>query len=338
MESLFERLQNGLHAGCGWLLRHIADDGSIARSDRASLYYKVPASLAVNGELGAALRVLDWVGARLLQEGRLSIPADQESARMNSYDRGWLVWGASLCGRYDLAFPLAEDLLQQQDRATGGFWDNQASRAAASGRQHAMTAGMAGLGLLSTRHIAEACRVGEFLLHSLELQDDLEAGLQLAIERGADGSQRPSPSRSGIDYLDRRQVKQRPARLGPVIVLLVRLHRLTRQIRFLNGARQYVEAVLTGCDGIDQCVEAHKFMWGLVELDQAASNERCRKAALRIADYLLQHQQPEGDWRGDAVGGKDADQPLDLRLNTTCNALVGLAYCRYLERISPTAR
>jgi hypothetical protein len=128
--------------------------------------------------------------------------------------------------------------------------------------------------------------------------------------------------------VDRNGLKQRPARLGPVQVLLVRLYRLTRQNRYLEAARAYTDAVLTGRDGIYDCVESHKFLWGLTELHQVSPEERHRRAARRIAAYLIRRQQPDGQWWGDAVGGGKPDQSLDLRLNTTCNALVGLAAYR----------
>ena len=75
-------------------------------------------------------------------------------------------------------------------------------------------------------------------------------------------------------------------------------------------------------------MESHKLLWGLIELHQVSPRERHRQAARRIADYLIRSQQPDGQWWGDAVGGGKPGQSLDLRLNTTCNALVGLAACR----------
>lgn len=306
------------------------DRGSIRGSDQASLYYKVPGSLAVNGAFDAAGSCLDWFASRFLGDrGQLEIPPEQEASRFtNTYDRGWLVWGAGICGRYDIVFPLAQDILAYQDAEGGGFVDRAADLREGTGVQHAMTAGFAGLGLLSTRHVAAARRAGDFLVDLLKLQPHPAEGIYLASNRRTDGSHELLLERTSRDFVDRNGLKQRPARLGPVQVLLVRLFRLTGEERYLEGARAYTDAVLTGRDGIYDCVESHKFLWGLTELHQVSPEDRYRLAARRIAAYLIRSQHADGQWWGDAVSGGNPDQPLDLRLNTTCNALAGLAAYR----------
>ncbi len=324
------QLSESLKSACRWLRSLMDKRGSFLDSDYASLYYKVPGSLAVNGAFDAALPCLDWFASRFLGDrGQLAIPPEQEASRFtNTYDRGWLVWGAGICGRYDIAFPLAEDILAYQDREKGGFLDRGADLSEGTGVQHAMTAGFAGLGLLSTRHVSAARRAGDFLIDLLKLQPHPEEGIYLAANRRKDGSQKLLLERTSRDYVDRNGLKQRPARLGPVQVLLVRLYRLTRENRYLEAARNYTDSVLNGRDGIYDCVESHKFLWGLTELYQVSPEDRYRRAAWRIAAYLIRRQQPDGQWWGDAVGGGKPDQSLDLRLNTTCNALVGLAAYR----------
>ena len=325
-----QELSRSLKSACRWLRSLMDERGSIQGSDQASLYYKVPGSLAVNGAFDAAFSCLDWFASRFLGDrGELSIPPEQEASRStNTYDRGWMVWGAGICGRYDIAFPLAEDILAYQDGENGGFLDRAADLSEGEGVQHAMTAGFAGLGLLSTRHVAAARSAGDFLIELLKLQPHPEEGIYLAANRRVDGTQELLLERTSRDFVDRDGLKQRPARLGPVQVLLVRLFRLTQENRYLEAARKYTDAVLTGREGIYDCVESHKFLWGLTELYQVSPEDCYRHAARRIAAYLIRSQQPDGQWWGEAVGGGDPDQPLDLRLNTTCNALVGLAAYR----------
>lgn len=272
------RFAESLKSGCRWLRSLMDERGSVQGSDHASLYYKVPGSLAVNGAFDAAFSCLDWFASRFLgNRGQLAIPPEQEASRFtNTYDRGWLVWGAGICGRYDIAFPLAEDILAYQDAESGGFVDRAADLRQGTGIQHAMTAGFAGLGLLSTRHVSAARRAGDFLIDLLKLQPHPEDGLYLAANRCADGSLELLLERTSRDFVDRDGLKQRPARLGPVQVLLVRLYRLTRENRYLDAARTYTDAVLTGRDGIYDCVESHKFLWGLTELHQVSPGDRYR--------------------------------------------------------------
>ncbi len=328
-----QKLSESLEAGCSWLKSMMDERGSIQGSDQASLYYKVPASLAINGALESALSSLAWIASRFLGErGQLAIPPEQEAfRRSNTYDRGWLAWSAQMCGRYDIAFPLAEDILAYQDPGTGGFLDTEASLSSGEGVQHAMTAGFAGLGLLATRHVTEARKTAAFLMDLLELQPHPEKGFYLALDCKSDGTRKLLLEQTSADYLDRSGLKQRPARFGPVQVLLVRLYRLTKEDDYLEAAKKITDLILTGRDGIYDCVEAHKYLWGLTELYQVVPDDRYREAARRIASYLVEHQQSDGQWWGDAVGGEGKDQSLDLRLNTTCNALVSLAHYRHYQ-------
>jgi hypothetical protein len=69
-----------------------------------------------------------------------------------------------------------------------------------------------------------------------------------------------------------------------------------------------------------------------MELAPLSPGKHLSAAAERMVAYLIEHQRPNGQWFGDAVGGDGPDQSLDLRLNTTCNALVGLAYYQHWNR------
>jgi hypothetical protein len=321
--TLAHELGASVRRGSEWLAALIGPAGEIAQSNAASLYYKVPAALALSGERRLAQQTLTWIAAHLLgPEGQLAVPAGQPDGR--AYDRGWLIWGASLCGRYDLAVRLAADLRGFQNAFTGGFWDSRREREEGRGVHHAMTVGMAGWGLLSIGCVEEAHRAAGFLTDLIERQRIPRERVELTVHVSVEGEQQLTPSQNPSDYVNCSATRQRPARVGPAQVLLVRLFQLLGRPRHLEAAQQYTDIFLDGPDGIYDCVEAHKFMWGLLELHRVSPDSRYVKAADRIAEYILSRQRPDGEWWGDAIGGGSGEQPLDLRLNTTCNALVGL--------------
>ena len=233
-----------------------------------------------------------------------------------------------MCGRYDIAFRLADDLRACQAPSTGGFWDVPG---ALEGTHHAMTAGMAGLGLLSVGDVAGARRAADFLIGLLRLQPNPDKEFFLVVEVSAAGEQRVAIDRTPSNHVNRMATRQRPARLGPVQILLSRLHQLVGEARYLEAALAYSDLFLDGAPGIVDCVEAHKFLWGLEELYLITADARLRATADRIVAYLLSKQKVDGQWWGDAIGGDSEGQSLDLRLNTTCNVLVGLGYHRHLR-------
>lgn len=323
-----EQTLASIRAGCAWLKSLHKPDGSISDSCLASFYYKVPASLALGGERATALRSLDWSATHFLsQEGTLAIPAEQEAKRsFNTYDRAWLAWGAALCERHDIAIGLAKDLLAYQDPSSGGVWDSKAARNSMEGIQHVMSVGMSGLALLATRHIAPARDLARFAIELLDSQPHPDQGFYLAVQCKADKERELVLKKTSIDYFDRQGFKQRPARFGPVQVFLARMYRVTRDVAYLQAAKRYTDLIVN-CDRETYvCVEGHKFLWGMVELNRLAPGKEYRQAGERVARYIIEHQQPGGQWLAEASGPGTQEQSLDLQINTTCNALVGLAY------------
>lgn len=318
--------------GCGWLESHLRPDGSLDGSLQAAVYFKCPAVLMLCGRLDLANRCLGWIERNFLApDGGVRIPDEQERATAcNTYDRGWLCWGAGLCGRYDLAYRLAADLLEYQDPATGGFWDSAAARLAREGRQHAMTAGMSGLALLAIGRLQQSADAGHFVSGMLEQQRG--EGLFLACDVGAGGA-RLRTEKSLMDYLDGSTPKQRPARLGPIMVHLVRLHRVTREPALVRAAALLRDTLVRGGEQTYLCVEGHKFVWGIAELDAVAPDTTgaSASAADRIVAYLLERQRPEGQWLAEA-SASGQEQSFALRVNTTCNALAGLLHYGWWER------
>ena len=320
--------------GGAWLRERIDADGATGGSDAPGLYFKVPAALALNGRRGVAARVLDWIADHLLAaDGTLKLAAEVERGRpVNTYDRGWLAWGAALCERYDLQQALADDVAAYQDRRTGGFWDSAEARSAQAGLQGAMTAGMAGLALLAAGRIEPARLAARFLDElwdgQASLDDGFNANRQVPADwDGRDGRAPPFyRERTSRHYVDLHGTAQRPARFGPAIALLVRLHRLTGDRGHLACARRYADLFLRR-DTLYLCVECHKYLWALCELQQLIPDEEYRNAAANCARYLVASQQADGSWHPEAsaAGGEPG---LEEVLNVVGNVLAGLAYYR----------
>ena len=321
--------------GCDWFCDLIDSDGRVAGdTGNIGLYAKAPASLAVNGRCTEAYRTLDILDRYLLDADGSLGPSLEGSRPFNTYDRGWLAWGATIADRPDIAWHLGRDISAHQDWRTGGFWDTTTARAEQGGLQGAMTAGMAALGLLVTGRIESARRAAEFLDELFLDQPEPELGFYAYRELPADWAPGDGDvrgpihrGRSSVHFVDFAGRGQRPARFGPAVGALVRLHRLTGESRYLDTAKRYVELFLRGPDEIFLCVEGHKYVWALIELAAVTGEQRYRDACGRLVDYLVGAQQDDGRWLAEssASGG---EQSLELVVNTTCNVLVGLGYFR----------
>ena len=295
-----------------WLTSHIDAYGCIGGNRAPGLYYKVPAALALNGRRGTAALVLDWIAAHLLAaDGTLKLPGEVDRSRpVNTYDRGWLAWGAALCERHDLQQALADDLTAYQDRRTGGFWDSAAGArlgrgtAGSDDRRHGGGWGCSPPGA----HRSQRAEAARFLEELWEGQADPAAGFdsnrQLTADWDGRGGGAPPffRERSSRHYVDLSGSAQRPARFGPAMALLVRLHRLTGDPAHLACARRYADLFLAR-DELYLCVECHKFLWGLAELQQVAPTTGYRDAAGKCAEYLVAAQHPDGQLASGGFGG-----------------------------------
>ena len=143
-----------------------------------------------------------------------------------------------------------------------------------AGLQGAMTAGMAGLGLLAAGRIEPARLAARFLDELWDGQtspdDGFDANRQIPAEwDGRDGRAPPFyRERTSRHYVDLHGTAQRPARFGPAIALLVRLHRLTGDRVHLACARRYADLFLRR-DPLYLCVECHKYLWGALRVAAA---------------------------------------------------------------------
>lgn len=323
-------LDSGIDRALNWLSELSGSEGQLRDTEDPGAYFKLPAAWALAGRFGEANRSLNWIQERFLDSANhLALPAEVEQERpFNTYDRGWLAWGAMLCERYDIAHGMADDIQNHQDARTGGFFDHRGEREAQAGGLGGMTAGMAGLGLLAAGRTGGAQESARFLADLIDRMEDSHQGMYIYLEITADGTIQLRKNNAAVNFVDLKGNGQRPARFGPAQGMLVRLHRITGDPAPLQTCCRYCDLFLTGRDAVYLSVECHKFTWGLAELFAVTGDTRYREAADKCAEYLVSAQQQNGQWLAETSAPGPGEQSLPLRVGTTCNAVVGLCYHR----------
>src|SRR3954470_16445099 len=78
LEDRIEIYEATKHRAIEFLLKQIDSDGKVADSDRPRVtFYRLPWSLMVGGETGAAMRVLNWIERTRLGENGQFRPAGE---------------------------------------------------------------------------------------------------------------------------------------------------------------------------------------------------------------------------------------------------------------------
>lgn len=226
--------QESAGRGAEWLLALQDADGSFRDATALDAYYKGPCGLAFAGHRSAAEALIDFTARRfLLPNGDLDGTNVAWYDRFRTYPHSWLLWGAVELGRSDFAAALAGFLESRINPETGGI------RADANGTEEIMTTSMAGLALLRFGRVDLARGAATWLERVFQAQPDLRRGLLHVWKPGVgltegDGS---------VWFLvDAAQPRQWYFQYGISAALLADLWRVTGETRWLDLARQYLQA------------------------------------------------------------------------------------------------
>ena len=270
-------------------------DGSVTGGDTIWSYYSQPLALLSGGSTSDwrfANRCLDHVQKTFLAEnGRLRIEPFPLVGDLYPYP--YLIRGASIWGRSDLAAPLTRFLLRHQDEC-GGFRFRL-------GNQRLIDPAVTphgGVTMILTGHREEAERAGRFLVRLHDSQPDranryltvwdTQNGGLLSDYAGledvpwGDGSLlvRGNP-KGGNAYWD----------LGFMMAFLCALYRVTGEGEYLRVAREMFD-VMSRYKGFSNHV--WKTPWGCAALFQATGEQRFLDAATAMADEIVRTQQLDG--------------------------------------------
>lgn len=163
---------------CDWFVSELTETGMIRNEPDLIAYYHAPNLLAACDRAANAHRLANWLGREGLapdgdfrhggKKGAIISPTMQWN-----YINGWLIWGLSRLGRFELSEPAARFLEGFQDDGTGGFLtaaDPSKGFIPVPGAVDMGSTCAASLGMIYSGRWRRAITAGEFLLHCLEKQ------------------------------------------------------------------------------------------------------------------------------------------------------------------------
>lgn len=276
-------------------------DGSVKgiKPDTFWGYYTQPLALRGTGSLqdwSRANRCIDYVKKEFLNsDGSFTLLTQPRWIKKviagDLYAATYLIHGASLWERFDVAGPAVKYMLRFQDKDTGGIFYRIKNRRFID----PPTTAHGGIGMILTGHLKEAEMAGGFFVKLHNLQHDMEnryltiwdikkKGLLMDYENFKD---RP----------DSTQIRENPNNAnaywdsGYIMVFMTNLYHVTGDKKYLRVARELFDVISKYKD-----FKTHiwKTPWACARLYQATGDQRCLKAARTMADRIVSMQQEDG--------------------------------------------
>lgn len=207
------------------------------------------------------------------------------------YAATYLIHGASLWERFDVAGPAASYMLRFQDKESGGIFYRTRNRrfidpsATANG----------GIGMILTGHLKEAEIAGDFFVNLHNLQPNMNNRYLTIWDTKKKGLLTDYENVKNIP--DSIQIRDNPNDTnaywdsGYIIVFMTYLYHATRNKEYLRVARELFD-VISKYKDFD--IHVWKTPWACARLYQATRDSRCLKAARTMADRIVSMQQEDG--------------------------------------------
>ncbi len=283
--------------GLNWLLKQRHPNGAIGPYEKGiGCYYRAPWTFAVTGRGREASMVLNWIRRNMFStDGDFagSYPrTDYDSYYL--YPNANIIFGAQIMRQFDLSTRGMRFLLRMQDRDSGGFY-NRRDQTGPSGKQDLWYNSQVGLTCIVTGHIDEAKKVASFAKKVYELQPEIEDRLY-NVYSPSDGLVTEFPEDEAKSHVvEASEPRQYYFQPGIAAAFLSRMHMATSEPTYLELARKYIEFAMR-CEHLYSAPQCCKVGWGAALLYQITKETRYYDLAMNVAEYLLDHQHPEGYW------------------------------------------
>ena len=295
-----ERYGAAVEKASTWLANAQRPDGSFG-PDASSLGDVETAAICfqLTGHPGHAYRLLRHIRATYLRvDGSFYQPADEGTLTEWLYAPSWTVAGAHLNGFFDLSLPTMDAILSFQDPKTGGLFGNPQVQRRGEGIIVPTVTAVAGEAAIITGRLTAARRIGDYFLQLIASQPDLDQRFYPFYDTRygliTEGTPELGPTYFGT--FERRAAGQHYWLPGFLMAFLADLHLATGEKKYLDGARTIFEFGQGFHDDLYVNTLNHKYLWGCARLYHATGDVRHLETAMRIADFMVRVQEPEGTW------------------------------------------
>ena len=303
-----------------WLASQVTANGTIGDELDLIAYYHAPNLLAVTGHSTEAQRIAGFLANEALApdgdfryqgaKGKIIQPSMQWN-----YINGWLIWGLSRLGRFDVSEPAARFLERFQDESTGGFLTAADPERGFRPVLDAVDMGStcaAALGMIYSGRWYAAVRAGEFLLGALRRQPRADEAFFCRFRSDGEALTDFPEGEAYVSVVRYAEPKQAYWYFGFAARILALLFRATTRPEFLEGALGYVSR-------FDRCHQDRfehwandKIAWASAALYQITGEKAHRERVGRIFNPIVAAQRTDAFWHWKAFFETYEAQPKGI--------------------------
>ena len=319
------KFQDAVNRATAWIVKHQQPDGSFGEVESLTHYMALPAALLYLGQAQSAARLMPYLKSTYQKEnGDYDFPpADAKPGHLAEakYGPAWMIFSAHVNLALDLSMPAVPHMLTYQHDETGGVFGRPDHARDGKGILHVLATPCVGQAALITGHVAEARRMGDYLVDYLIAENpDMSKAFYPVwdTERGLRTDEDAPIAPNMPRVLERGAPDQHHFVTGFMISFLTDLYRATGEQKYLDGALAMYEFGEDGSGEIYRSTASHKFCWGCGSLYRVTGDARHLESACRVAEFLVEHaQDPDGSMVHYAFIDSSANWAYSPRLNIT---------------------
>lgn len=290
-------------------------------------YYSQPLALLGTGsskDWNSANRCIDYIKSKFLDsDGSLKVVTEtrwkEKIVAGDLYAASYLIRGASLRERFDVASPAVKYLLRFQDKESGGIFYRIENRRFID---PSVTAN-GGIGMILTGHLKEAEMAGQFFVRLHTLQPNLEEGYLTIWD--AKEKKLLTGSENLNDVPDSTLTPENKNNVnaywdaGYIMVFMTYLYHIAGNKRYLRVAQELFDAV-SNYKGFK--LHVWKTPWACARLYQTTREQKYLDVAITMANRIVSLQQSDGgfcpeDWSSYSILQSDMVQLIDITSQLT---------------------
>lgn len=258
------------------------DGGYIWDGYVPNAFHKQAYSWMLAGRMHEGQRLMDWAGRNRLQpDGRL------KEYLGDVYKQAWFALSAQRLGRFELSYPVMSYLLSLQ-APCGGF-----PRYEEEDLVRAVATSFVGVAALNFGNLETAGQAAQCCIDILDRQPVEDRFYCHMTHEGKVVTEKDHPKALCVDMTRPKQIYYE---LGVPMLLLVRLHQVTGEASYLDGARRFFELHLDCYEDSFSHVGSGKSALAAAIYYGITDDERARDAAYRWCDFCVETQLPDGSW------------------------------------------
>lgn len=296
-------LSTKLHSSAGQVVSFLESklqaDGSYADAKDLACYFKSPMMFIAADKPQAALKVLKHIkNAFMSVDGDFKTTDKVKSANGAyaeywAYTNGWIVRAANRLGQTDVSSPGFEYLKKfKLSRNLGFLTNHQDSKSVDT---DVLTAAHHGLINLEMNNLDAAIAAGNYLCEALSRQPELKKGFYLRINNKGEVITQYPAEKAAFYFVSTTQPNQLHFMIGYPSAYLAILYKHTKDMKFLDAAKAYLDFSLSCDESVYRCNFSHKIAWAASLVYECTGDTKYLAVIDRISGYFIANQK-NGMW------------------------------------------